>query len=224
MNDHRGRILPVGPTDRTSSQRTPAAPLRLVPAIARDSFSPYIERTQTPRPGENDLTRVGPGRPLAEGQRIEVKGRVTDDRGRPLANALIEIWNANKWGRYTHVDDPAREPLDPNFLGVGRAMSDDDGHYRFWTILPGAYLARPDIGRWRPKHIHFSLLGKSARLVTQMYFAGDPYNATDPAFILLGEAQPRHIGRKLEQAPEQFDAAYAFDIVVGGRFGMRFEG
>ncbi len=218
-----GRTLRVGPTDRTSSQRTPSAPLWVVPEEARRSFAPYIERVPAPRAGENDLTCVGPGRPKAEGRTIEVSGQLVDDQGRPIRGALIEVWNANKWGRYTHADDPAREPLDPNFLGVGRTLTDSEGTYRFWTIEPGAYLARPDIGRWRPKHIHFSVLGKSARLITQMYFANDEFNANDPAFILLGDAQPRHIAKKLEAAPEGMEDAYAFDIVVGGRCGVCFE-
>lgn len=223
MNLMPGRTLQIGPTDRTSSQRTPSSPLWVVPPIARATFAPYIEQTPAPRLGENDLTRVAPGRPLAQGDQIEVVGRLTDERGRPIRQGLVEIWNANKWGRYTHSEDPAREPLDPNFLGVGRTLTDDNGVYRFRTIEPGAYLARPDIGRWRPKHIHFSVLGKCARLITQMYFANDPYNEKDPAFILLGDAQERHIGRKEQSTNSELTATYAFDIVIGGRCGVSFD-
>lgn len=223
MNEKFGRTLVIGPTDGTSERRTPISPLRLIPQEARESFVPYITNLPVPRVGENDLTRVAPGRPFAEGDRIEVTGRLLDERGRPIRRALVEIWNANKWGRYTHLHDPAREPLDPNFLGVGRTVTDDDGQYRFWTIEPGAYLARPDIGRWRPKHIHFSILGGSARLVTQMYFGGDQFLEKDPSFILLGDAQERHIGKKLSAPTDDLTAAYQFDIVVGGRNATYFE-
>lgn len=214
----QGRILPVGPTDNTSAQRTPASPLWVVPPQARASFAPYVDRVPPVRPGENDLTRIAPGRPLAAGEAIDIAGSLTDDRGRPIAGALIEIWNANAQGRYTHDEDPApRERLDPNFLGIGRTLTDADGRYRFRTIRPAAYLARPDIGRWRPSHVHFSILGGSARLVTQMYFAGDRYNEGDPAFILLGDAATRHIA--IADGP----VAYRFDIVAGGRCGVYFE-
>ena len=219
----RGRTLRVGPTDRTSGERTPSAPLWRVPRAAASSFAPYVDRLPTPRPGENDLTRIAPGRPVAAGVRIEVSGVLSDERGRPISEALIEIWNANHWGRYTHDEDPAREPLDPNFLGIGRTLTDADGRYHFLTIKPGAYLARPDIGRWRPRHIHLSILGKGARLITQMYFANDPYNAGDPAFILLGEAAPRHVGSQATPTQPGIDEAYRFDVVAGGRCGIVFE-
>lgn len=214
----QGRVLPVGPTDNTSAQRTPAAPLWVVPAEARASFAPYVEQVPPLRAGENDLTRVAPGRPLAAGEAIDITGTLADDRGRPIAHALVEIWNASALGRYAHPEDPARVPLDPNFLGIGRALTDAAGRYRFRTIRPGAYLARPDIGRWRPAHVHFSVLGGAARLVTQMYFAGDRYNAADPAYILLGDAATRHHG------VAEGSAAYRFDIVIGGRCGVYFEG
>ncbi|WP_448090667.1 dioxygenase family protein [Pseudomonas azerbaijanoccidentalis] len=223
MNKNFGRKLEIGPTDRTSEQRTPESPLFLIPEAARESFVPYVTDLPVPRAGENDLTRIAPGRPLAEGDRIEVFGRICDERGRPIRGALMEIWNANKWGRYTHVDDPARQPLDPNFIGIGRVMSDDNGEYRFWTIEPGAYLARPDIGRWRPKHVHMSLLGGSARLVTQMYFPGDELLKKDPSFYLLGDAGERHIAVENKSDQEGFKAAYQFNIVVGGRNATYFE-
>ncbi|HVF64381.1 MAG TPA: hypothetical protein VNE58_10335 [Casimicrobiaceae bacterium] len=218
----QGRTLEVGPTDRTSSQRTPALPLWRIPRLASASFAPYVENVPTPRAGENNLTRIAPGRPLADGDRVEVTGRLADTAGSPICGALVEIWNANRWGRYAHDEDPAREPLDPHFLGIGRTLTDDNGDYRFVTIKPGAYLARPDIGRWRPRHIHLSLLGKGARLITQMYFADDPYNATDPAFMLLGDARSRHVGRKMPHTSSEFEEAYAFDIVVASRCGVLF--
>lgn len=223
MTTSFGRKLVIGPTDRTSEQRTPESPLFLIPEAARESFVPYVTTLPAPRAGENDLTSIAPGRPLAEGDRIEVAGRLLDQSGRPIRGALVEIWNANKWGRYTHQHDPAIQPIDPNFLGIGRTLTDNEGNYRFFTIDPGAYLARPDIGRWRPKHVHFSILGGSARLVTQMYFPGDQYLDGDPSFFLLGDAQQRHLGIPSSSSVIGFSGAYRFDIVVGGRNATFFE-
>lgn len=135
---------------------------------------------------------------------------------------MVDIWNANKWGRYTHVKDPVRERLDPNFLGFGRTMTDETGRYRFRTIMPGSYLARPDIDRWRPAHVHLSLRGGSARLIAQMYFQGDPHLARDPMFILLVEARGRHFGNRVGQGAEG-ETLYSWDIVIGGRNTAYFE-
>ncbi len=219
----RGRQLEVGETDITSSLRTPKERLWRIPEAARASFAPFIERLPALRIGENDLTRIAPGRPMAAGDVIEVRGTVRDCLGRPLRNLLIEMWGANKWGRYTHADDPAREPLDDNFLGFGRTVTDDDGRYFFRTIYPAPYLARPDIDRWRPSHLHFSLVGGSSRLVTQMYFAGDKHLAKDPCFQLLGEAQERHLITVAPSEREGVDTKATFDIVVGGRSPTMFD-
>ena len=212
-----GRQLQAGPTDMAAAARVPLQPLRLIPAAARGSFTPYLPTVPSPRAGEDDMTRIGPGRPRAQGVAMEVSGRVTDDRGRPLRQVLIEIWNANTWGRYTHEDDPAREPIDPNFIGIGRVLTDDEGRYRFWTIRPAAYLARPDIDRWRPAHIHMSLRGGATRMITQCYFDGDPHLARDPCWHLLGDAAPRHLLQSRADTPADVEAAFGFDIVVGGR-------
>lgn len=221
--DAGGRQLGIGPTDNTSDQRTPRQRLRPIPEPARASFVPYAPLRIGLKPGEDDLTRIAPGRPLAAGEAIEVMGTVRDADGRPLRHALIEIWNANARGRYTHIEDRSDVPLDPNFLGVGRAITDAHGAYRFRTISPGAYLARPDIGRWRPKHIHLSLIGGGARLVTQMYFAGDAHNDRDPMRILMGDAFERNIGVELPAPTGDVARAYRFDIVVGGRNATFFE-
>lgn len=212
----QARVLAIGPTDRTSEERTPRLPLQSIPPSARRSFVPWLARVPGVQLGENDLTRVAPGRPRAQGELIEVSGRACDDVGRPLRHTLIEIWNANTHGRYAHKDDMHDYPLDPHFRGVGRTLTDEDGAYRFWTVKPGSYLARADIGRWRPSHVHFSVRGGAARLITQMYFAGDPYNAADPMRILMGDDFDRQIGR--EYAPQINDLArgFRFDIVVGG--------
>jgi protocatechuate 3,4-dioxygenase beta subunit len=221
--DGDGRQLEIGPTDNTSHQRTPRRPLRLIPPAARVSFAPYSRVQPGLRPNEADMTRLAPDLPRAQGTPIEVSGQLLNENGRPLAGVLLEIWNANSHGRYSHVEDHSGLKLDPHFLGLGRVLTDDAGHYRFWTIKPGAYLARPDIGRWRPKHIHVSVRGGGARLITQMYFAGDPHNDGDPMRILMGDAFARNIGR--EYAPAHGDVAcgYRFDIVVGGRNATLFE-
>jgi protocatechuate 3,4-dioxygenase, beta subunit len=213
----RGRQLVPGPTDNSAALRTPAEPLWLIPPAARASFVPWLDCLPALRAGENDLSRLKPDSPVAEGRVITIGGRVSDRDGRPLRQTLVEIWNANRHGRYAHVDDPARAPLDPLFRGLGRVLTDADGGYVFRTIMPGSYLARPDIGRWRPAHVHFSVRGGSARLITQMYFAGDLYNVTDPGFILLGAAQPRHL------VTDDGDGHFHFDIVMDGANASWFE-
>ena len=217
------RRLAVGPTDNTSAHRTPTQALRPIPRAARASFASVTTTLPGLRAGENDLTRVAPGRPRAEGIPIHVAGRVLDVYGRPLSGVLVELWNANRYGRYTHPDDPAREPLDPNFFGFGRTISGADGAYEFLTIRPAPYLARPDIGRWRPAHLHISIRGGSARLVTQFYFADDPYLAIDPAFSLLGEAQARHLVRETTATVDDARHDVRRDIVVGGRNTTMFD-
>jgi len=218
-----GRLLAIGPTDNTSDQRTPRQRLRAIPAAARRSFVPWVGAPPALRAGEDDLTRIAPGRRRAAGEPIEVSGRIVDERGRPVRGALIEIWVANTHGRYTHVEDASGLPLDPNHLGLGRTLTGQDGGYRFWTIKPGCYLARPDIGRWRPSHVHLSIRGGAARLVTQMYFAGDPHNARDPMAILMGDAFARNVG--VEYATPGADVArgFRFDIVIGGRGAAWFD-
>lgn len=217
------RILAIGPTDNTSDQRTPRQPLRPIPKAARDSFVPCVPAKALLRQGEWDMTRTAPGRPRAQGTPIQVTGQLRSASGRPIPGALLEIWSANTFGRYTHAEDHSGLPLDPAFLGVGRVLTDDAGHYRFWTISPGAYLARPDIGRWRPKHIHLSISGGAARLITQMYFPDEPNNASDPMAILMGEDFARNIGRPCDPAGADVDQAFRFDITVGGRNVTYFE-
>ncbi len=215
--DKFGRTLKVGPTDNTSDQRTPRQPLRLIPDAARTSFVPFVPKIYGISPHEADMTRLEPGRPRADGSPIKVTGKLTDQYGRPIKNCLLEIWNANKHGGYTHTEDHSGLPLDPNFLGIGRTLTDQNGYYEFYTIRPGAYLARPDIGRWRPKHIHLSILGGSSRIITQMYFAGDPYNDADPMRILMGDNFDKNIGLEYQTPTENFECGYRFDIVIGGK-------
>ncbi|CAN7760911.1 MULTISPECIES: dioxygenase family protein [Rhizobium] len=169
------------------------------------------------------MTRISPDLTRADGVPIEVIGSVRTESGRPLRNTLLEIWNANHYGRYRHVEDHSGLKLDERFLGMGRVLTDDDGNYRFWTISPGAYLARPDIGRWRPKHIHLSVSGGSARLITQMYFPDEPNNVTDPMAILMGDAFERNIGKPYDTHGIDVEKGFRFDIVIGGRNATFFE-
>ncbi|GAA5236039.1 protocatechuate 3,4-dioxygenase subunit beta [Verticiella sediminum] len=169
---------------------------------------------------DHDLTRnaVRNGEPL--GERIIVTGRVTDEDGRPVRNTLIEIWQANAAGRYVHKVDQHDAPLDPNFLGAGRCMTDDDGRYTFITIKPGAYPWGNHPNAWRPNHIHLSLFGQyfASRLVTQMYFPGDPLLAYDPIFQGTPEqARERLVAQfSLDVTRADWALGYVFDIVLRG--------
>jgi protocatechuate 3,4-dioxygenase beta subunit len=219
----QGRLLKIGPTDNTSDQRTPRQRLRLIPPEARASFVPVVPARYATNPHEWDMTRVAPDRPRADGVAIEVTGSVKTQSGMPLRHAVLEVWSANHYGRYRHVEDLSGLQLDENHLGLGRVLTDEEGNYRFLAISPGAYLARPDIGRWRPKHIHISVSGGASRLITQMYFQNEPNNQSDPMAILMGDAFERNIGKPFETVNGDLDEAYRFDIVIGGRNATFFE-
>jgi protocatechuate 3,4-dioxygenase beta subunit len=165
-----------------------------------------------------DLTRQHAGEPL--GQRIIVSGRVLDDGGRPVANTVIEIWQANAAGRYIHSADQWPAPLDPNFTGAGRAITDAEGRYRYVTIRPGAYPWKNHHNAWRPAHIHLSLLGPAfaTRLVTQMYFPDDPLVAIDPVAGAVPEPYRQRVVSRfdLETTEPEWALGYQFDIVLRG--------
>ena len=213
-----GRVLPVVVNDRESEGRTPSQPLYRIPDEARDRFAacpppPFVHS------GEHDLTRIAPGRPRAEGEAVVIAGRILDEDLRPVRRTLVEVWNANAHGRYSHVIDAGRNdaPLDPHFYGFGRLVTDEEGRYTVRTIKPGAYVARRDIDWWRPPHVHFSIVGSGVRLVTQMYFPGEPLNDRDYIFLIVPEAErPRVIGRPAAAAGGA--AAFQFDMVIRGRF------
>jgi len=176
--------------------------------------------------GDHDLTQQFEGEPL--GERIVLHGRVVDDDGRPVPDTLVELWQANSAGRYRHVVDRHPAPLDPNFAGAGRAVTDSDGRYRFITIKPGAYPWRNHDNAWRAAHIHLSLFGLAftQRLVTQMYFPGDPLFFQDPIFNSVPDRDARElmIARfDLEQTVPEWALAYEFDIVLRGRDATPFE-
>jgi protocatechuate 3,4-dioxygenase beta subunit len=168
---------------------------------------------------DSDLTRQCKGEPL--GERIAVSGRIVDEDGRPLAGQLVEIWQANAAGRYAHPVDQHAAPLDPNFAGAGRCMSDAEGCYRFVTIKPGAYPWQNHTNAWRPAHIHFSLFGPAfaTRLVTQMYFPGDPLLELDPIYLAVpAHARERLLARfDLATTRPEWALGYRFDLVLRGR-------
>jgi protocatechuate 3,4-dioxygenase beta subunit len=167
-----------------------------------------------------DLTRQHAGDPI--GERIIVTGRVLDEDGAAVSNTLIELWQANAAGRYQHKNDQHDAPLDPNFTGTGRTMTDAQGNYRFLTVRPGAYPWRNHPNAWRPAHIHFSLFGHAfaTRLVTQMYFPGDPLLTFDPIYNSVPDeaARKRMISQfALELTEPEYALAFRFDIVLRGR-------
>jgi len=168
---------------------------------------------------ESDLTAHHSGEPL--GERITVEGTIRDSRGKALPSQLVEIWQANSAGRYIHQRDRHPAPLDPHFTGAGRAITDSEGRYRFTTIKPGPYPWKNHRNAWRPAHIHFSVFGRAftQRLVTQMYFPGDPLFALDPIYntIRLQEDRDRLVAAyDHDSSKPEFSMAYRFDIVVDG--------
>jgi protocatechuate 3,4-dioxygenase, beta subunit len=168
---------------------------------------------------DSDLTRGRGGEPL--GERVIVSGRVTGPDGKPVRHQLVEIWQANAAGRYDHAADRHPAPLDLNFSGAGRCLTDDDGRYRFISIKPGAYPWGNHANAWRPAHIHFSVFGDcfADRLVTQMYFPGDPLLALDPVYRSVRDQRAAEllVARfDLGTTVEQWALGYVFDIVVGG--------
>jgi len=177
-------------------------------------------------PLEADLTIGHAGEPL--GERITVTGRVVDGGGRPVRRQLVEIWQANAGGRYAHKRDQHPAPLDPNFTGAGRCLTDDDGHYRFTTVKPGPYPWRNHHNAWRPAHIHFSLFGTdfTQRLVTQMYFPGDPLFALDPIYQAITDPKARErlvATYDHDLTTPEWATGYRWDIVLTGSTPTYFE-
>jgi protocatechuate 3,4-dioxygenase, beta subunit len=196
-------FTPTLPAAEAALQRTPDQIL--------GPFYPLSELPQT-----SDLTRV-PGRSgRAEGQVLNVMGRVLNLAGESVRNAKVEVWQANTYGRYTHPSDPNPAPLDPNFEGSAVLTTDSEGRYRFKTIKPAAYPAGPN--RMRPAHIHFQVSGRQDKIVTQMYFEGDPYNKTDPFLNSTGgvERQALLVRQLLDPSPdlESDSKMVIFDIVL----------
>jgi len=207
------------PDYRSSVKRAPTRPLILLPHLLSERTGPVFGQDCVSAT-DCDLTAQHTGAPL--GERIAVGGRLLDEGGRPVRGALIEVWQANAAGRYLHKMDQHNAPLDPNFSGCGRALTDADGRYQFLSIKPGAYPWGNHANAWRPAHIHFSIFGDGllSRLVTQMYFPGDPLLALDPIYNCISDekAKQRLISSfDLATTTAEFALGYRFDIVLRGR-------
>ena len=210
------------PPYRSSALRHPAKALvvtdpeeveRLAPVFGERDVA-AVEADLTAPEGEGSA-----GEPL--GERMIVTGRVLDGEGRPVRRQLVEVWQANAAGRYRHHGDQHPAPLDPNFVGLGRCLTDDDGRYRFTTIKPGPYPWRNHRNAWRPAHIHFSLFGTelTQRLVTQMYFPGDPLFALDPIYQSITDpaVRERLVATYDHDVTEpEWATGYRWDIVLTG--------
>lgn len=215
----------ASPAYGSTVKRAPSKPLILLPHTLSETTGPVFGHSAVGA-GDSDLTRQHVGEPL--GERIIVSGRVLDEDGRPVPNTLVEIWQANAAGRYVHVLDQHPAPLDPNFTGAGRVVTDEAGRYRFLSVKPGPYPWRNHHNAWRPAHIHFSLFGPSflTRLVTQMYFPGDPLFPYDPIFqsVTDEKARERMISRfDIDLTEPEWATGYVFDIVLRGRAATPME-
>ena len=209
----------------SSIPRSPRMPLVLLPETLTERTGPVFGQGFL-RERDNDLTAQHAGDPI--GERIVVHGRVLDEDGRPVRGALVEVWQANASGRYQHKVDTHDAPLDPNFTGAGRTLTDEHGHYWFKTVKPGAYPWGNHDNAWRPAHIHFSLFGAGilSRLVTQMYFPGDPLQPLDPIFNSIPDvaARQRLVSRlDMERSEPNYLLAYSWDVVLRGRGDTPFE-
>ena len=203
----------------SSIRRSPTKPPIQIPQTLSERTGPTFNSREIVE-GASDLTARHSGVPL--GPRIVVSGRVLDEDGHPQPHTLVEIWQANAAGRYLHRCDQNSAPLDPNFTGEGHALTDEQGRYRFVTIRPGEYPWGNHYNAWRPAHIHFSLFGPAfaTRLVTQMYFPGDPLLAFDPIFNCTADEAARNRLISLfdwETTIPRTSLGYRFDIVLRGR-------
>ena len=212
------------PAYRSTALRHPLRPLTPLPHRLTEVTGPLLGEG---RVGEtdHDLTAQHGGEPL--GERIVVEGRVLEADGRPVPDTLVEVWQAKAAGRYRHDGDRHPAPLDPNFSGAGRCVTDAQGRWRFVTVKPGAYPWKNHDNAWRPAHIHFSVFGRAftQRLITQMYFPGDPLFAFDPIFQSVPEgARERLVSRlDLDVTVAEWAVGYRWDIVLAGRAATPLE-
>src|SRR6202050_5193742 len=209
----------------STHKRAPRHPLIRIAHTLSEITGPRFGR-ELIRAGDIDLTHFNGGEAI--GERIIVRGRVIDEDGKPIPETLLEIWQANAAGRYAHPDDQHPAPLDPHFSGNGRVMTDTRGEYRFVTIKPGAYPWRNHHNAWRPNHIHFSLFGAglAQRLVTQMYFPGDPLLPLDPIFNSVPDEKARQrliANFDIDLTQPEWALGYNFDFVLRGRGATVFE-
>ena len=206
------------PDYRSTALRHPSQPLIAAPQTLTELTGPLLGEGRV-RPEDADLTIQHAGEPL--GERIIVHGQVLEEDGRPVRDTLVELWQCNSGGRYRHDADRHPAPLDPDFTGLGRCLTDAEGRYRFVTIKPGAYPWGNHANAWRPAHIHFSLFGRAftQRLVTQMYFPGDPLFGQDPIFNSVRDPAARErmiCGFDLGATEPEWALAYRWDIVLRG--------
>jgi protocatechuate 3,4-dioxygenase beta subunit len=212
------------PTYLSTRQRHPKRALLRVPHTVTETTAPRFTPDLHPPMADLSVTNGV----MAQGERIIVAGRVTDEDGRPVPHTMIEVWQANAAGRYAHDGDTHDAPLDPPFTGEGRIFTDAGGAYRFVSIKPGAYPWRNHFNGWRPNHIHFSLFGNgfAQRLITQMYFPGDPLLDLDPIFNGIPDAgaRARLVAQfDLEITQPEWALGYRFDIVLRGRLATPME-
>lgn len=214
----------IYPRYKTTLRRNPNNELIMVPERLGELTGPVFGERDLGGV-DNDMTRANGGEAI--GQRIFVHGRVLGHDGRPVPETLVEAWQANSAGRYRHKNDSWPAPLDPHFNGIARTLTDRDGHYGFYTVMPGMYPWGNHRNAWRPAHIHFSLFGRqfTERLVTQMYFPGDPMFFQDPIYNAVPEgARERMIATfDYDETRENFAVGYKFDIVLRGRGATIFE-
>ncbi|AGS35516.1 protocatechuate 3,4-dioxygenase subunit beta [Corynebacterium maris DSM 45190] len=212
------------PDYRTTVKRNPNNDLILVPERLGELTGPVFGERDLGGV-DNDMTHANGGEAI--GQRILVHGRVLGWDGKPVPNTLVEVWQANSAGRYRHKGDSWPAPLDPHFNGVARTLTDADGNYSFYTVMPGAYPWGNHHNAWRPAHIHFSLYGRQfgERLVTQMYFPNDPFFFQDPIYNAVpADARERMISVfDYDETRPNFSLGYKFDIVLRGRHATPFE-
>ncbi len=213
------------PQYRSTGARHPKQPLLAWPHTVTEATGPQFTPAQFAPIVDLSMS----GGKLAMGERIIVRGRVTDEDDRPVANTMIEVWQANAAGRYNHPGDQHDAALDPNFTGEGRVFTDADGWYQYVTIKPGAYPWGNHANAWRPNHIHYSLFGAgfATRLITQMYFPGDPLLALDPIFHTVPDAAARErlISKfDLDITKPDWALGYRFDVVLRGRLATPMEG
>jgi protocatechuate 3,4-dioxygenase beta subunit len=209
----------LSPGYRSTVKRSPSQALIVVPHTLSELTGPVYGHNAV-QEGDNDLTKQHKSEPL--GERIIVHGHVLDEDKRPVPDTLVEIWQANACGRYVHIVDQHPAPLDPNFTGAGRAVTDKNGYYRFITVKPGAYPWGNHPNAWRPNHIHFSVFGHSflSRLVTQMYFPGDYLFPFDPIFnsVTDEKARARMVSTfDLDNTIPNWALCFRWDIVLRGR-------
>ena len=207
------------PEYRSSVKRAPTRPLIVLPHTLSERTGPVFGQ-DTVRERDHDLTAQHAGEPL--GERIAISGRLLNEGGKPVRGALIEVWQANAAGRYKHKMDQHHAPLDPNFSGFGRTLTDAEGRYKFISIKPGAYPWGNHANAWRPAHVHFSIFGAGllSRLVTQMYFPGDPLLAYDPIYNCIPDEKAKRGLISMfdwENTSPEFALGYQFDIVLRGR-------